>query len=194
MTNTYDLGPSVEQLSTLLTDVTDEQLDAPTPCAGFTVRDLIGHTIGFAVGFRGAALKAPPTGTPPENPADLVGPDWRAEVPIALGALAQAWRDPAAWEGGTAAAGVDLPADLAGMIALNEVVLHSWDLAKATGQPFHPDAAGVEASLRFTTLVNSPEWPNRRDRIFGDVVAVPEDADDLDRTLGLSGRDPSWTR
>ena len=51
-----------------------------------------------------------------------------------LDQLAEAWADPAAWEGLTEAGGLTMPAEVAGTVALDEVVLHGWDLARATGQ------------------------------------------------------------
>lgn len=38
------------------------------------------------------------------------------------------------------AGGVDLPRQVAGLVALDEVVLHGWDVAKATGQPYNVEA------------------------------------------------------
>ena len=45
----------------------------------------------------------------------------------------------------TAAGGVDLPGEVAGIVALDELVVHGWDLAKATGQPADYDGPGLEA-------------------------------------------------
>ena len=43
------------------------------------------------------------------------------------------------------AGGVDFPGEVAGMVALTEVVVHGWDLARATGQPYGIDAADSRA-------------------------------------------------
>ena len=61
--------------------------------------------------------------------------------------LAAAWRDPAAWEGMTRAGGVDFPAEVGGFVALTEVVIHGWDVASATGQPYDVDADSADAVL-----------------------------------------------
>ncbi|WP_028925233.1 TIGR03086 family metal-binding protein [Pseudonocardia acaciae] len=193
MTAKYDLGPAAEQIKTLIDGVTDEHLDGPTPCAEYTVRDLLGHLLGLTAVFRNAATRTGDTAAPPEEPGTLVTGDWPARLAARLDELALAWRDPNAWEGVTGAGGVELPSSLAGTIALNELLLHGWDLARATGQPFRADPDSVRASLEFTELVNSPRWTAGRAGLFDDVVEVPSDAPDLDRTLGLSGRDPAWT-
>lgn len=47
-------------------------------------------------------------------------------IPERLVAMAEAWRDPKAWEGETAAGGVQLSGEIAGLVALNEVMVHGW--------------------------------------------------------------------
>ena len=83
-----------------------------------------------------------------------------------------------------------MPAQAIGEMALIEVVLHGWDLARATGQELEISDALAAEVLR---LVG-------RDRRTGPAVRGvrprgPDrrDAPDLDRALGLSGRDPAWT-
>lgn len=44
---------------------------------------------------------------------------------------------------------MDLPAEVAGLVALNELVVHGWDLARSTGQPYDVDRASLEAVLPF---------------------------------------------
>ena len=66
-------------------------------------------------------------------------------IPDRLAALAEAWRDPAAYTGLTMAGPVEMPGDEAALVALDEVTVHAWDLAVATGQPYDPDPAAVEA-------------------------------------------------
>jgi len=102
--------------------------------------------------------------------------------------LADDWSDPAAWEGMTAAGGVDLPGDVAGIVGLDELVIHGWDLAKATGQPAGYDGPGLEEVFRLVTEFRG----GGIEGLFGPEVPVPDDAPVLDRILGVSGRDPGW--
>jgi uncharacterized protein (TIGR03086 family) len=154
------------------------------------VAALLDHLHGLAVGLRLAAEKRP-TGAPAAS-ADTLPADWRTRIPAELDALAVAWRDPAAWEGVSEPGGVQLPASWAGRVALTEVLVHGWDLAVATGQPYRPDPVAAQACLAHAHQFAAAA-PEARDTIYGPVVAVPDDAPVFDRLLGLTGRDPAWT-
>ncbi|MFI5795585.1 TIGR03086 family metal-binding protein [Streptomyces sp. NPDC051677] len=192
-TTTLDLEPQARIIARLAAGVRDEQLADPTPCPGTAVRNLLGHLTGLAGAFRDAARKdlGSTTDTPPDSAATDIGPGWREELPKALDELADAWRDPAAWTGMTRAGGVDLPGAVAGAVAVDELVIHAWDLARATGQEYAPDQAALRASHEF--LLAAAGESDRGDGVFGPVVPVPGDAPLLDRAVGLSGRDPGWT-
>ncbi|MGW5852289.1 TIGR03086 family metal-binding protein [Streptomyces sp. NPDC055254] len=190
-TSTVDLGPQARIVARLAAAVPPARLADPTPCPAYTVGDLLGHLTGLATAFRDAARKdlGPTTDTAPDPAAPTPPDHWRQELPRVLGELAQAWQDPAAWTGMTRAGGVDLPGDIAGAVAVDELVLHGWDLARATGQEYAPDPAALRASHTF--LLAAVEDEDRAE-IFGPVVPVPDDAPLLDRTVGLGGRDPDW--
>ncbi|POX61925.1 TIGR03086 family protein [Streptomyces sp. Ru62] len=187
-----DLGPQTRIVARLAESVTDGQLTAATPCPGRAVRNLLGHLLMLSVAFRDAARKdlGTTTDTHPDAAAWDVGPDWREELPKALDALADAWRDPAAWTGDTRAGGVDLPGAVAGAVVADELVIHGWDLSRATGQDYAPDPAALDSALVF--LRAAADDPHRGDGPFGPVVPVPTDAPPLDRAVGLSGRNPAW--
>lgn len=192
-TPTLDLGPQTAVLARLAEGVTDEQLANPTPCPKYAVRNLLGHLVVLTVAFRDAGRKdlGVTTDTSPDSTLPDIGPGWREELPKGLAELAEAWRDPVAWTGMTRAGGVDLPGEIAGLVATDELVIHGWDLARATGQPYTPDPAALRTCHDF--LAASVDDPGRG-QIFGPVVPVGPDAPLLDRAVGLSGRDPGWTR
>ncbi|WP_418957743.1 TIGR03086 family metal-binding protein [Streptomyces tritici] len=200
-----DFDAQTRLVARLADGVADGQLGLATPCPDYAVRHLLGHLVGLAAAFRAAARKdfGPMTDTSPQESLPDVGPDWRGELDKNLRELAEAWREPAAWEGFTRAGGVDLPADVAGQVAMNELVVHGWDLARATGQDYAPD----EASLRVSYELLAPEAGGSGgdgeggqdvggevdpDAPFGPAVPVPPGAPLLDRVIGLSGRDPRW--
>lgn len=192
-TTALDLGPQTRIVARLAADVPDARLADPTPCPDYAVSDLLGHLAGLAAAFRDAARKdmGPTTDTPPGPAASSLPENWRAELPRVLDELAEAWRNPAAWTGMTRAGGVDLPGDVAGAVAVDELVIHGWDLARATEQEYVPDPAALRACCAFLRAV--AEEPGRGGGIFGPVVPVPQDAPLLDQAVGLSGRDPGWT-
>jgi uncharacterized protein (TIGR03086 family) len=182
-------------MADLVSGVPDELLDGPTPCPAYTLGDLLDHVGGLALAFTAAATKATgETGSQaPSGDASRLGNDWRTRIPRDLAALAEAWRDPAAWSGMTRAGGVDLPGEVAGVIALDEVVVHGWDVARASGQPFDCDPQSLEAVHGFVAQFSGPGQEEARAGLFGPVVEVPDDAPLLDRVIGLTGRDPAWS-
>ncbi|MEU9914579.1 TIGR03086 family metal-binding protein [Streptomyces sp. NPDC051001] len=191
---TLDLGPQTRTLARLAQAVRDDQLTDPTPCPAMAVRNLLGHLLGLSVAFRDAARKdlGPTTNTDPASAVPDIGPGWREELPKVLDELADAWRDPSAWTGMTRAGGVDLPGEVAGAVAIDELVVHGWDLARATGLPYDPDPAALQVSYDF--LLAATKEGDGGGGIFGPVVPVPDGAPLLDRAVGLSGRDPGWQR
>jgi uncharacterized protein (TIGR03086 family) len=190
-----DLEPASRRMADLVTSVADDQLGAPTPCAAYSLGDLVDHVGGLSLAFTGAATKSTGAapGQGPSGDASRLGTAWRTRIPRDLAGLAAAWHDPAAWTGMTQAGGVELPGAVAGAVALDELVLHGWDIARATGQAYEPDQASLEAVHGFLAQFAAPEQAAVRGNIFGPVVPVPDDAPLLDRVLGLAGRDPAWT-
>ncbi len=188
---TLDLGAPAAEITRLAAVVRDDQLGGRTPCPDLDVAGILAHVIGLSVAFRDAAAKldGPTTSTPP-GPAVLPS-DWRTELPLRLGELAQAWREPAAWTGMSMAGGVTMPAEVTAAVANNELVVHGWDLATSIGEVCHPAEANLAASWEMVS--GTPDEPGARQGLFGPVVPVPDDAPLLDRVLGGAGRDPGWS-
>jgi uncharacterized protein (TIGR03086 family) len=185
-----DLGAQAAEVARVVAGVGDDQLGDPTPCAGTSVAGLLAHLAGLTTAFRMAAEKTPAPGGPSASPDDLP-PDWRTRLPAQLDDLVAAWRQPSAWEGTAEAGGVTMPAPVAAIVALDEVLVHGWDLAVATGQDYPADPASVAACTGFAEQA-AAEGPTPG--LFGPPVPVPDDAPPLDRLLGLTGRDPAWRR
>ena len=182
----YDLAPAAAEIGRLADGVTERQFADPTPCPGWSVAVMLNHLTGLSEAFTDGAHKKPRHDTP-EPTADLPG-GWRDLLRSRLDGLVEAWRDPAAWSGEATVGGVTLPAELTAAVVADELVVHGWDLARGTGQPYRPDAVLVRAALgfaeRFADLDGGP---------FGPSVAVPADAPPFDRLLGAAGRDPDWS-
>ncbi|MGH3678662.1 MAG: TIGR03086 family metal-binding protein [Mycobacterium sp.] len=186
-----DLTAACQRTADVLTNVTDEQLNTPTPCEKMRVNELVAHVGGLALAFTAAARKdfGPLTDTPPKEGAQPLDNDWRTAYPARLAELASAWHDPDAWQGMTRAGGVDFPGEFGGVIALTEVVVHGWDVAAATGQDYDIDTATADTVLPHVSAI-AAEGPT--EGLFGPAVPIPDDAPVLDRIIALSGRDPAW--
>lgn len=189
-----DLVPAAQRSGALLAAITDEQLTEPTPCPRYTLGDLLDHVDGLAQAFTNAATKAIPDGGSAARPGDArrLAEGWRTRIPERLLVMAEAWRDPAAWEGATAAGGVELPGEVAGVVALNETMVHGWDIARASGQAYDVDAEHAELCIQVMGPQPGEERPVGDDVAFGRPVEVHPDAPPLDRLVATMGRDPSW--
>src|SRR6202012_3985691 len=189
-----DFGPAAQQLAILVTGVDDAQHGAPTPCPAYQVGDLLEHIGTLARAFAAAARKdrGPPTAQPAAGDAARLAADWRVSIPRDLGALAQAWSAPGAWDGTTRIAAMDSPAEMVGVTLADELVVNGWDLAQATGQPLAPDPAPVRAARSFLDLFPGPDAPAGDEVAFGPSRPTAPGAPALDQVLALAGRDLAW--
>lgn len=169
---------ATERTADVVRAVREEQLGLPTPCAEFDVKALINHLEGAADLFESLARKGPKV---EQGPYAGDFPE-RAERTLA------AWSQPEAWEGTSPAMGMPMPV-LAQMYFV-DVAVHGWDLAKATGQKYEPDADELAQLQR---SIESLAEGGREHGVFGPPVTVPDDAPLFDRLLGVIGRDPAWT-
>ena len=188
-----DLGPAALRMAELVCAIPDSMLGEPTPCTEYSLGDLLDHVGGLAMAFAAAARKESLEGVAqgPSGDASRLEDGWRLRIANDLSSLADAWRDPAAWTGMTTV-GIELPGDAAGMFALDELVIHGWDVARASRQPYRCDDASLEAVHRLVVQLSDPEVAPNRDGLFGPVVEVGPGEPLLDRVIGLTGRDLAW--
>jgi uncharacterized protein (TIGR03086 family) len=189
-----DFDPPVRKLRALLLGVGVAELTEPTPCPDWTVAALLDHLMGLSYAFTQAARKrtdAPGTDGPPPAPsAQHLSRHWRSSLPVLLEELATAWKDPAAWTGTSRVGGVTMPAASVAIVAMNELIMHSWDLARATGQDYAADPRTLEVLVEFLSQGPAEGTPGA----FGPVVPTDSEAELLDHAVALSGRDPAWRR
>jgi uncharacterized protein (TIGR03086 family) len=173
-------------------NVKPDQLAAPTPCPDWDVRALVNHLMFWSHRSELAARKEQaPAGDPLTEDTDITATgDWPETLAHQLNEAAVAWSTPGATEGDTGLAGGSMPAKMIAMMMVGELVVHGWDLARATGQPIETDPATVETVHEMATSMGEQA---RAGGVFGPAVEVPDSAPMLDRVLGLSGRDPQWT-
>ena len=157
-----------------------DQLGWPTPCSEWTVQQLIDHLVGGT-----EYLLAATSGRPPADSVGATIGDYRRGVQQVLAAVAQPGvmericRSPLGfeWPVGQAVAGTFM-----------DVLIQTWDLARATHQDERLDPVLVEAC----TAMFVPEMPRRGREagIIGPEVPAGADASAQDRLLAVMGRRP----
>jgi uncharacterized protein (TIGR03086 family) len=163
--------------------VRPEHLSLPTPCAGWSVRDLIDHLVdgtGYLLAGAGAPPIAASRGTAEDAPARFVsGFAAVLDAVAAPEALTRRCVSPLGFEWSVAEA-------VAGTFM--DVLIHGWDLATATGQDAQLEPDLVQACWDMFV----PEMParGREAGLIGAEVPVPADAPLSDRLLGAMGRRP----
>lgn len=152
---------------------------APAPVAGWTAQDVVLHLIEWPAAFLASA------GLPLEPvPADPVE-GWAAHVERLQWLFDES---PDLIVGGTPM-GAQPIASLLDQIYTGDVFLHSWDLARASGQEPPLDEETCAAMLAGMAGI---EGPMRESGQFGPAVEVADGRSARDRLIGFIGRDPDW--
>jgi uncharacterized protein (TIGR03086 family) len=169
-----ELGPV---LGGVVSNITSDDLDEPTPCARFTVRDVLDHMVlgatAFAAAFRGSA----PTEPDRSDVLAAFGP--------ALGGLVEAIAGPGALDGTIVAPFGEVPREVFARFVVLDGLVHGWDLATATGQPYAPPDALVAEVTAFAQDVLAPM---RDGETFAEAVTPPTDATPIERLAAFTGR------
>jgi uncharacterized protein (TIGR03086 family) len=156
--------------------------DNPCPCEGWVARDIVGHLVEWLPGFFSrwdVEL----------SPAVSVDDDPAAAWISTSDAIQAALDDPQ-----VAAREADSPMgrrsleQTVGMIVIGDVLVHTWDLARATGQDETLDAE--EVALLSGGMMQLSDEMLRSGGQFGPRVEVPGDADLQTRLIAFSGRRP----
>jgi uncharacterized protein (TIGR03086 family) len=176
LTQLGHLGPA---LSGVVGSISPDQLDGPTPCAELTVRGVLEHMIGgataFAAAYRGVSAATPDI----SDPLQAFGP--------ALDDLAAAISAPGAIDRTVAAPFGEVPGETFARFVVLDGLVHGWDLATATGQPYDPPeelVAAVDAFARQTLD------PLRDGQTFAAAVEPADGATPIERLAAYTGRRP----
>lgn len=178
---------AAEGLTTTIARVPDDAWANPSPCDGWDGRDVVRHLVdwlsgpGFLLGT--FAVETRPHPSVDEDPAEA----WAAVREAIQGGL----DDPAVAQrvedcGPPGSLSFEAAVDLT---ATPDVLIHTWDLARAAGVDVVLDAeliarqaAGIDA------LPPEVDEAMRASGHFGARVEVPADADALTRVLAFNGR------
>lgn len=155
--------------------------DRPTPCDGWVARDVVAHLADWTPFLLEAVGRNAP------DPDDPVVERWR----YVAGALQAILADPAeaSTEIETGPPGRMPIARAIGMFVTGDVVIHTWDLARAIDLDVDLDETTLTEQL---TAMQPMEAQIRASEHFGPRVDVAADAPLVDRVLAFTGRDPSW--
>lgn len=154
--------------------------DNDSPCAGWTARDVVGHLCEWIPGLFGAnGVEFPPVPAVADDPVGA----WEA----VQATISEALADPE-----LAARPMETPfgtvplAETVDMLVTGDVCVHTWDLARATGQDETLD--GDQVRRQMAAMANMPEEAMRAGGMFGPRIDVPDDADEQTRFLAYAGR------
>ena len=185
------LSTVLERLAAVI-DIDDDKRDLPTPCIGFTVGELQHHVLGWLEFFAAALSDPAATAARPDPASALVAGTSASEaVRRALSAIRQAIADDAAGQM-VVMRESRMAGDAVLGMALGEYIIHAWDLASATGQPYTAPESVVVPAHEFLLGLVAPEYRGPDSGFFVAEVVVPDDASPLDKLLGFAGRSPRW--
>jgi uncharacterized protein (TIGR03086 family) len=165
--------------------VASRQMDLPTPCDGWDVRELLNHLVSG--NFWGAELANGKTieEVGDRLDGDIVGADPQAAYRTSAQAAADAFKAPGAMEAPCAVSYGPVPGEVYCGHRILDVTIHGWDLAKATGQdttldPILVDAVAAIITPQMDMIAGSG--------MFGTTVGIGADADAQTRLLSQLGR------
>ncbi|MGH9029515.1 MAG: TIGR03086 family metal-binding protein [Acidimicrobiales bacterium] len=189
--NADDFARAVRSSRAVLVAVRPEQLDDPTPCASWKVRDLINHMVQ-APDFAATVATTHDCSNHRSDDADHASGDYLAAYETATDRALDAFRGEGAFEGSVKMPFGEMPATAFGTIATGDVFVHGWDLAKATGQ----SAGTLDPALAKKLLIEVvPLLPDEFRGVdgaaqFGPKVEVADHASAADKLAGFLGRQP----
>ena len=159
--------------------ISSDQWSAATPCTDWTVRDLVGHVIGT-----NRRVIATLDETEPVE-VDLDG-DLLKQWLVASGAVLEALGDETRASKTMSGMFGEQPfRSLVSRLVCADTLVHTWDLARATGQDEHMDEYSVAKAAEFLTPIDEGL---RRPGGFATKIASPGEADEQTKFLNFCGR------
>ena len=184
------MGRVLTEAQRVVDHIEASQLDDPTPCTEWTVRDLLNHITGGADMFAIAASEGRVSDETHGRlmTGDNLGDDYRCAFRSAWDRAMRAYEPPGTLDTIVVLPFGEMPAGVALDIAMFDVATHAWDLAKATGQSTALDPVLLDAAWALGPMVLTDEV--RAMGIFGPRVEVDAEAPLQDRLAAFAGRTP----
>jgi uncharacterized protein (TIGR03086 family) len=176
-----DLDQALAATGRLVTAVGADQWAASTPCPEWNAAELVRHVahgnLHAAARVRGEEGDVPPPDD--EDPA--------AGYARSAAALHDAFAEPDALARTVAMPVGPVPGAVALDLRVTELLVHGWDLARATGQQLEVADPVAQRALDFSGGFLARIPPDRTP--FGSPQQVPDEAPVLDRLVSLLGRE-----
>ncbi|WP_078988681.1 TIGR03086 family metal-binding protein [Streptomyces sp. WM6372] len=183
-----DLAAAVELAGRTLAAVRPEQYDAATPCDEFDVRRLSSHLVAVVRRISVIGRGEDPFSVP-SFADEIADGGWAAAWEPGAREVAEVWADPGILGRQLRLPMGVLPGAAAAAVYTHELTVHTWDLARATGQQPKWDPALIERVIGVVRRALPAE--TRGGRIpFAEVVTVDPDAPAIDRLVAWAGRRP----
>jgi uncharacterized protein (TIGR03086 family) len=153
----------------------------PTPCSEWDAQALVEHVVGFH-----EFLLLRPLGVRAHRPRTGPAARWRATADAIFAALSEegALERSTELPGG----GQNTPRDVLGVLT-TEVLVHTWDLARAVGVAADLDVALCTQSYGTVVATGIARDPG----LIGPEVVVAPGSDVVTKLVAFYGRDPAWT-
>lgn len=166
-----------------------DQLDAQTPCAEWNVKQLMQHVIRGTIFIEDMFEGKTVDEVGDKYEGDLVGTDPSGAYNSAADAAKKAIDKPGAMEQTVHLSRGDMTGAAYVTSMFTDVLVHAWDVAKATGQDTVLDPELVAASY----AIMLPRQGTLPEAAFGTEQDIPDSADTQTKLLGLLGRSVDWT-
>jgi len=178
-------GQALDQAAQLIAAIGDDQLSLPTPCTEYDVATLLNHLTG-AIARCGDAALGKELGELEATPAKPSA-GFAAAFAAAQAEATGVWEDDALLSKEVVLPWATLPGAVIVQMYALETVLHSWDLAVATGHEDKLDDTIAEQLIPVAEQM-LPVEPRGGEIPFEAVVPAPEGAGAGDRLAAYSGR------
>jgi uncharacterized protein (TIGR03086 family) len=166
---------------TVVDSVRADQYGDPTPCTEWTVRQLLNHLVGGNKMFTARLTGGPDV----DRAADHVGPDHVASFHASVADLRTAFAADGALDGMYPGPFGEAPGHTLARMRVNELMVHAWDLARATGQSTDLDP---ELAAECLEDMRRLQEAGRGAPMFAPAQAYPEDATVADQLAAIAGR------
>jgi uncharacterized protein (TIGR03086 family) len=168
--------------SAVVDNIKDDQYDLPSPCTEWTVRNVLNHMVTGNLTAEAIVAGV----AHPDRSTDRLGDDPRAAFAASLASTRAALDTPGLLDRIVSTPRGEAPGSFLILLRVNELLVHGWDLAKATGQ-----STDLDPELAVEAMGVWRERFGDRPRAmlpYDEPQPVPDDATAADRLAAYLGR------